>query len=471
MSLRRRWDYSRFLDEMHTRPDIDFQFVRPEHVTGASAQLPCRCKKCGYDWLARIVSIFTAKNGCLRCTGQIRWTLQRLLTEGAQRWPNVDFSRLREEDIKNSHTHITVGCKVCGDQRRTQINYLIAGYGCPTCSNNKRWTTERLFQEVVPLFQHKYDFSRIQVNDVCNQGSPFWITSYECGHTWQSSIGKLRMDAGCPTCCITAKWTWEGFLSVMQGRPDIDIRHVRQENVVNANSIITWMCSDNSCAHVWKTKLSSLVNGDTGCPRCNGHAPYTWERFTREFTGRTDVDLRLITREHELSCRKKLPFICTKCNLTFEAELGRVITYVSRCPRCNSSKGERAITNLLTQANIPFEREVVLASLPRKRFDFRFHYNNRAYLLEFDGEQHFTQNDFHHHDEAHFREKQVVDVVKSQHAYQNGYFLIRIDYTQIDNIREHLHRAMLSTGCYYLSNPEMYAYLFTTTVPSTITTQ
>jgi hypothetical protein len=465
MSLRRRWDYARFCDEIHKRPDIDFSFVQPHHVTSVKSNIPLRCRKCGYHWCAKVVHIFLGKqSGCLRCTGQIKWTLQRLLTEGAQRWPWADFSRVREEDVVNSKSLVIIGCKVCGKYHEKRINDLVTGYGCPTCGKCERWSIERFATELYPRFQHRYNFSEVLPGDVTNTKSPFWITSFECGHRWQSCVAKLLKDYGCPECSITKQWTYdELILGMQQTRPDIDTSLIKREDVVGCRSILTWKCADTECAYVWQTQLFSLVNGNTGCPRCSGCEQRTYDRFMEEMQGRDDVDLSLITRDHDFRGKSKLPFICKKCNGTYEAEAYRTIQRVSRCP-CSQvkSQGEENVTTIFTQYNVPFEREVILPSLPRKRYDFRFVYNNRQYLLEFDGEQHFTYNDFHHRDEAHFRERQSVDILKTQHAYQNNYFLIRIDYTQIDNIQHHLHAAMTSpnTEVRYLSNPEMYAYLF-----------
>lgn len=70
-----------------------------------------------------------------------------------------------------------------------------------------------------------------------------------------------------------------------------------------------------------------------------------------------------------------------------------------------------------------------------------------------------------------FRKSQTEDRSQSHEIITGGCFLIRIDYTQIDNIEQHVMKAVekskTSVDRYYLSNPEMYSYLFAGQLPST----
>lgn len=106
-----------------------------------------------------------------------------------------------------------------------------------------------------------------------------------------------------------------------------------------------------------------------------------------------------------------------------------------RCPRCNESKGEKSIEALLHLSNLSFE--------PQKRFDtcrykktlpFDF-YINDSFLVEYDGEQHFMPNDYFGGDEG-FKLRQLRDNIKTKWAKDNGIPLVRIPYTEFDNIEQ-----------------------------------
>lgn len=129
------------------------------------------------------------------------------------------------------------------------------------------------------------------------------------------------------------------------------------------------------------------------------------------------------------------------------------------CKTCGSSIGEREIRSILREYGIPFIQEHVLAMLPYRRYDFYFQYNNRHFLVEFDGEQHFHYVRKYHKTKANFNECQTIDRIKTYAAWNSGMTIIRIDYTQRENIRNHIITAVNSPNLVYLSSPEMYNYI------------
>ena len=93
---------------------------------------------------------------------------------------------------------------------------------------------------------------------------------------------------------------------------------------------------------------------------------------------------------------------------------------------CIRSKGEALISKILTENNIPFEKEKTFQNCkyPERdglcRFDF---YVNNKYLIEFDGIQHFdkTNNWYNENNIAH-------DNYKNEWCKSNNIPLIRISY-------------------------------------------
>ncbi|MEO6067391.1 MAG: hypothetical protein ABIQ41_05365, partial [Gemmatimonadales bacterium] len=66
---------------------------------------------------------------------------------------------------------------------------------------------------------------------------------------------------------------------------------------------------------------------------------------------------------------------------------------------------------------------------------------------------------FFHINEEEFHNKQQIDTLKTQHAIRSGYCVIRIDYTQINEIESHLEKAIALKGETYFSTPLMYSYI------------
>jgi very-short-patch-repair endonuclease len=129
------------------------------------------------------------------------------------------------------------------------------------------------------------------------------------------------------------------------------------------------------------------------------------------------------------------------------------------CLECGASIGERNIRMILQELNIPFVQQCVLPILPRRKYDFCFRYNDKHYLIEFDGEQHFQFVKRYHKTKTKFTECQVIDRIKTYCSWRSGYHLIRIDYTQIDNAKYHIINAIQLGHIVYLSDPKLYKYI------------
>jgi len=129
------------------------------------------------------------------------------------------------------------------------------------------------------------------------------------------------------------------------------------------------------------------------------------------------------------------------------------------CMTCGASIGERNIRAALQGWNIPFSQQAILLILPKRKFDFYFEYQDRKYMIEFDGAQHMGYVRKYHKTKAKFLECQVIDRVKTFACFQSQIYLIRIDYTQINNVAYHIATAISLGSPLYLSDPILYKYI------------
>lgn len=122
-----------------------------------------------------------------------------------------------------------------------------------------------------------------------------------------------------------------------------------------------------------------------------------------------------------------------QCECGTQREVGSSELRQGRSRSCGckpqTSRGTIRITELLTNAGIPFERE--------KRFDscrdqtampFDFFVNNQ-YLIEYDGRQHYGYHSIYDYEYIHKH-----DIMKTQWCHENNIPLIRIPYTQLDKL-------------------------------------
>ena len=131
----------------------------------------------------------------------------------------------------------------------------------------------------------------------------------------------------------------------------------------------------------------------------------------------------------------------------FQCDCGRItkistanIGHTNSCGKCSKiSQGELKIEQILKENNISFEREKNFKNFKydngaTPRFDFYVTYNNINYLIEYDGEQHFTWNGRGWNTEDYFNKIQEYDKIKNQYCKENNISLIRIPYTHLNNI-------------------------------------
>lgn len=96
--------------------------------------------------------------------------------------------------------------------------------------------------------------------------------------------------------------------------------------------------------------------------------------------------------------------------------------------------------------------------LPRYMFDYYFTYQEREYLLEFDGQQHFRFTTWFHRSEKDFEKRRKRDLLKTSVALNSGYYVIRIAYCDLPRVDDILEKAFESHDKLTLSNNKTYAY-------------
>lgn len=104
---------------------------------------------------------------------------------------------------------------------------------------------------------------------------------------------------------------------------------------------------------------------------------------------------------------------------------------------CIKSVGEEKIALLLSQAGIIFEKEKTFDNCrfpdtnKLARFDF---YVDNKYLIEYDGIQHFEPS-FDYLNKNNFKNTKKRDEYKNNWCKENNIPLIRIKYTQLNNLK------------------------------------
>lgn len=397
------------------------------------------------------------------------WNKSRLLEECEKIHGREKFSYVRviEADVKSIWSLIPIICTFCRQEWQERIIAHLKRDKCHNqdCTGVKgtigKYTLELFLERGWQVHGDKFDYSEVKAEHITSNTSKIIITHKLCGYKWDVTIcSHITSKRGCPECAGNIKYTLVRFLERAKKvhEDKFDYSKITKEHIHGKKSLIPITC--NKCGYQWSPTLCSHINGKRGCMNCVGHVPWTVERLIirgNEIHG-NKYDYSEVKAEHIQRAKSKIPVTCKLCKYKWFPTIADHINSQSGCPNCVSSKGEEECFNVLKTLSIEFKKEYTIEQLPRKRYDFYFQRNNLSYLLEFDGLQHFEERS-HFCKKQSFEERQEMDRIKTKVALEAGYRLIRIDYTQIDKIEEHLEKALSSKDKLYLSTSEMYKYI------------
>lgn len=111
-------------------------------------------------------------------------------------------------------------------------------------------------------------------------------------------------------------------------------------------------------------------------------------------------------------------------------------------------KGEDRIINYLIKNNIPYSTQYYFSDCKHRAplpFDVAILYPNKSLkcLIEYDGEQHYKFIPYFHGNEEGFELQKLRDNIKNEYCQKHNIKLIRIPYTDFDNIEEILKNNLI----------------------------
>lgn len=163
-------------------------------------------------------------------------------------------------------------------------------------------------------------------------------------------------------------------------------------------------------------------------------------------------ELRIIDFAFNAKRHNYYEFECTKCGArSFHMPPSNTSDLnACHCAACADIKyrGPKVIAQYLDKYHIPYQREFKFdncrykATLP---FDFAIFYptGQLKCLIEYDGEQHYKFIKHWHGDDEGFKLQQLRDKIKTEYCKQNKIKLIRIPYTEYENIEKILKDNMI----------------------------
>lgn len=218
---------------------------------------------------------------------------------------------------------------------------------------------------------------------------PYWLCQCECGTIKPVDSVSLTHGRSQSCGCLTKIDKVQNYEKSQIG---LKIGHWTIIKRGNKDKK-TWICQCDCERHTIKEMRKDSMAQSNGCEYCSTAKNKLQDLTNQKFGHWTVLYKGPVNGSH----------IMWHCQCDCEAHTERDIDgYKLRsgkslsCGCDNRSNGERAIAYLLNNNNIPYIQEKTFDSCKIKkygklRFDF---YIDNKYLIEFDGEQHFKQNNF-----------------------------------------------------------------------------
>jgi very-short-patch-repair endonuclease len=196
----------------------------------------------------------------------------------------------------------------------------------------------------------------------------------------------------------------------------------------------------------------SHVTGPDKCPLCGSGKKRTTQDFillAKEVHG----DRYDYSQSAYVNATTKVKIICYEHGEFTQIPDMHCFSDSQGCPHCKASKGEKQIYKILKELNVvEFVCEHRFSDLYNSITDrplfFDFFIPQQNILIEYDGESHFKHVNYSGNltpaeMETRLQQTKYLDNLKNQYAIIHEYTLIRISYTEFNNIEQILKKQLI----------------------------
>ena len=356
-------------------------------------------------------------------------------------WNDLNLKEYTEENSEcvflyskkeNNRLRIYLQCK-CGNKYNIRLDQFKKKKQCNICSKEERQITfgelqDEFIKRDYLLLSEKYINNHTKLEYMCLKHKDKGILQV----TWQD----IKIGKGCYYCGIE-KIKAKKTISFN----DIEKR-LMQFNLISLttkdeyNNMSQKINAINEDKYLFAINLNNIKQFKPTI--FGGSNPYSIQNI-KNWLIKNNIDLE-VKSDIFIKANNKLIWTCKKHG-DFETSWNS-IKNGSRCPKCNQSKGEEKIFNILKKLNINFISQFKIDNCKNKRplpFDYAiFDKNNQLkVLVEYDGEQHYKVARYSKDKNkmlGKLKDVQKRDNIKNIYCELNNIQLLRIPYWDFNNI-------------------------------------
>lgn len=143
------WTYHRFINKVKIihGDKFDYSKILPTDNISRDSDITITYNTCYYIWTTSIGSHINKRSGCPACSHKAPWTYNRFIEASKLIHDDkYNYGLIIPEEIHNTSSTITIGCKTCNHKWSTTIaSHINHQSGCPNCSACLKYTLEIFF--------------------------------------------------------------------------------------------------------------------------------------------------------------------------------------------------------------------------------------------------------------------------------------------------------------------------------------
>lgn len=276
---------------------------------------------------------------------------------------------------------LIINCPIHGQFNQTPSSH-VNGNGCSKCSGKEKMTTDIFIERSKLIHGDKYDYSKTKYK---NSQSKIKIICSEHGEFKQIAINHYLKGSGCNKCSGTYNYSNKEFIELAKSVHG-DKYDYSKTNYLNCNNKIIIICKKHG---QFKQTANNHLNGQK-CLKCyNENKLITTVEFI-ERAKSVHGDKYDYSKTKYKRNNFKLIITCSKHGDFNQLPFHHL--YGSGCSSCKSSTGENIILSFFKKTKFVFYQFYKIKDCANIRsliFDFMVNINDKKYLIEYQGEQHY----------------------------------------------------------------------------------
>ena len=305
----------------------------------------------------------------------------------------------------------------------------------------KKKTNKEFKKEIYERVGKDYTF----LEKYITTNTPMWVqhTVEGCGYKYQVRPRNfLTLNQRCPKCQGGVRYTTEKFKEQVYEvvGDEYEVLGEYKNNRVKVDLL------HKVCGKIYPANPGHFIHTGRRCTHCNGGIKYTKDKVLTMLKENTGEDYEIIGEYNGMLNKSRLKHV--KCGYEWETAVATYVHNNCVCPKCSSSKGEKAVSEYLDGHNLSYVSQYSFDDCRYKNklaFDFAIFTDETCtellYLVEYDGIQHFDPIAFFGGEKG-LKARLRNDKIKNDYCNEQGINLIRVPYTELGTLVQYLDQAI-----------------------------